>query len=470
MSSAAESFRSVNPATGETLAQYRATDPQQLSVLLSAAERASHAWPTTTVAHRAAALLRLAELFDLHLDSLAALITDEMGKPILEARAEVAKCAACCRYYASQAESLLAPVALSIDSGRASYTYRPLGILLGIMPWNYPFWQAMRFAVPALIGGNVALLKPASNVVGCAQALERLFQEAGFPAGAFTVILVPSSEIETVIADPRVRGVSLTGSERAGSAVAAIAGRYLKKTVLELGGSDPFIVCEDAHLDAAIEGAVKGRFQNAGQSCIAAKRFLIDRRVYEPFLEGYIAAVRRLVIGDPRREATTLGPLARHDFRAVLQDQVDRSIAMGAEVALAGGVVDPAALPVACAAGAYFAPIILRDVSTAMPVMREEVFGPVAAVRAVVDIEEAIAVANDSPYGLSASLWSRDLDRTQRLAARIESGALFINQSTASDPRLPFGGVKRSGYGRELAMIGPTEFLNCQTLVEKDGP
>ena len=392
-------------------------------------------------------------------EAFAALITREMGKPIVESRAEIEKCARGCEYYAEHGPAMLEPVPVSTEAAKSYVAYRPMGAILAIMPWNFPFWQVFRFAAPALMAGNVALLKHAPNVSGSACAIERLIREAGAPEGVFTAILIPDETVAAVIADERVAAVTLTGSERVGRIVAAQAGAALKKTVLELGGSDAFIVCADADVAAAVAYAVKSRFQNAGQSCIAAKRFLIDTRVYDAFTADFIAAVRALRVGDPLKDATQVGPLARRDLRDALSRQVDASIALGARV-LTGATIPGGDL----ATGQFYLPTILECEDAELPVMREETFGPVAAVLRVTDVEEAIEIANGSRYGLGGNLWTRDLDRAERIAARLHSGGVFINGMTASDPRMPFGGVKASGYGRELSAIGMHEFMNMQSV------
>jgi succinate-semialdehyde dehydrogenase/glutarate-semialdehyde dehydrogenase len=379
-----------------------------------------------------------------------------MGKTLAEAEAEVAKCALCCDYYAANAERMLADEPTASNATESYVAYQPLGVVLAVMPWNFPFWQVFRFAAPALMAGNVAVLKHATNVTRCALEIERLFAAAGFPGGAFTTVIVPGSEVAKLIDDPRIAAVTLTGSEAAGVSVATAAGRNLKKTVLELGGSDAFIVLADADLDAAARTAAKSRFQNAGQSCIAAKRFIIEAPVYDAFVERFAAAARALVVGDPMQPGTNVGPMARGDLRDELAGLVDATLAQGAQLA-AGGRNGHGT-------GYFYDPAVVVGVRPGMPLFDEETFGPAAAVIRARDPDESVTLANASKYGLGGNLWTADIDRAKRLARRLESGAVFINGMTASDPRLPFGGVKRSGYGRELSYFGIREFMNVQTV------
>lgn len=390
-------------------------------------------------------------------ERLAALITSEMGKPVTEARAEIDKCAVACDFYGRHAEAMLEPTRITATDLDALVAYRPLGVVLAIMPWNFPFWQVFRFLAPAIMAGNVGVLKHAPNTTGCALAIADLAIQAGLPEGGFTALLIEESQVEALIADSRIAAVTLTGSERAGAAVGAIAGKHLKKTVFELGGSDAFIVCRDADLKIAVPMAVRARFQNAGQSCIAAKRFLVDARVYEAFVERFTAAVRELIVGDPREDATQIGPLARRDLRDAVHRQVEQSIRLGASAACGGTPMN--------GAGFYYEPTVLTQVTPTMPVMHEEVFGPVAPVMQVRDVEEAIDIANASPYGLGASIWTRDVERGKRLASRFACGTVVVNGMVRSDPRLPFGGVKHSGHGRELGAFGMLEFMNIQSII-----
>ena len=380
----------------------------------------------------------------------------EMGKPIAEAEAEVEKCATCCDFYAEKAEGFLREETVETNATLSYVAFRPLGTVLAVMPWNFPFWQVMRFAAPALMAGNAAILKHAANVTGCAVAIEGVFREAGYPPGVFTTVIVPGREIPKLIDDRRIAAVTLTGSDEAGVSVASAAGRNLKKSVLELGGSDAFIVLGDADLDLAADWAVRSRFQNAGQSCIAAKRFIVEAPVYDGFVERCVAKARALTIGDPTDRNTKLGPLARSDLRESLVGQIQGSLARGARIATGGKTPDRK--------GYYLEPTIVADVVAGMPMFEGETFGPAAAVVKARDVDDAIALANDSDFGLGGNLWTRDLERAKRLAGDMETGGVFINGMTASDPRLPFGGVKRSGYGRELSYFGIREFTNVQTV------
>ncbi len=456
MSAAATTIETTNPATGERLATHTGHDRVATGAALDRARQTFARWRTTTFAQRAEPMRRLAAHLRAHKPAIARLATLEMGKPIAEAEAEVEKCAWNCDFYAEHAAAFLADEPAPSNATQSYVAFRPLGVVLAIMPWNFPYWQVFRFAAPALMAGNVAVLKHAANVSGCALEIERAFSAAGFPAGAFTTLLVRGGDMEAIVADPRVAAVTLTGSETAGSQVAATAGRHLKKTVLELGGSDAFVVLADADVTAAAQVATRSRFQNAGQSCIAAKRFIVEDAVHDAFVAALVGNVQQLRVGDPSDAQTQVGPLAREDLRGALDRQVRESVAMGATVAIGGTALDRP--------GFYYAPTVLTGVEPAMPVFREETFGPVAAVVRARDAGDAIALANDCEFGLGGSLWTRDLAEGRRLAGEIESGNVFINGMTASDPRLPFGGVKKSGYGRELAAFGIREFVNIQTV------
>ncbi len=448
---------SVNPATGDVLATIADHTDEELERLVSRAARATRAWRDTPLAQRTAMLRRVADLLDAERESLARLATLEMGKPIEAARQEVAKCAGACRYYADEAPAMLAAERVRRDGHEdGAVHFRPLGVLLAIMPWNFPYWQAIRAAAPALAAGNVVLLKHASNVPQCALAIERLFTTAGAHEGAFTTLLIASSLAGGLIADPRVAAITLTGSEGAGRDVGARAGRAIKPCVLELGGSDPFIVLASADVETAALTAARARCINNGQSCIAAKRFIVHTDVFDAFAERFTAHMHAMQVGDPLLDATDIGPLATATIRAEVDDQVRRTLAAGAR-ALCGGTV-PAG------PGHYYPPTVLVDVPRDSAAAREEVFGPVAPLFRVASADEALAVANDSAFGLGASVWTTDAGEARRFAAEIESGSVFINALVASDPRFPFGGVKASGVGRELAREGLRSFVNVKTV------
>ena len=450
-------IESRNPATGQLLRSFDPLDARALEARLALAAEAAQRAPER-LEDRAFWMRRLATLLDQDRDELAALMTAEMGKPVTAARLEVQKCAACCRFYAENAARLLEPTTVVTDHAASFVRYDPLGIVLAVMPWNFPLWQVFRFLCPALMAGNVGLLKHASNVPQCALAIDALVRRAGFPRGSFQTLLIEAAQVEFVLADRRVAAVTLTGSETAGRAVAAQAGWLIKKTVLELGGSDPFIVLPSADLDAAVLNAVKARTINNGQSCIAAKRFLVHAEVYDRFVARFVEGMEALRIGDPMLEDTEIGPLATPRIADDLAAQVNAAVAAGGRVLTGGGRM--------IGAGNYFEPTVIVDVPRSAPVCREETFGPLALVFRVESVEDAIALANDTPFGLGASCWTSDLDEQDLLARRIEAGSVFFNAAVASDPRLPFGGVKHSGYGRELAAHGMREFLNIKTVVK----
>lgn len=447
----------ADPATGRELATYPAQGLGEISDAIAACNRAQADWARVDVATRSAMISTLADLLRREVQEHAALISSEMGKPITEARAEVLKCAAAADYYAENTPAFLAAKPVDTGDSRSFVAYEPIGLVFAVMPWNYPYWQVIRFAAPALAAGNGALLKHASNVTGAALAISSLFKRAGFPEHLFTTLLLGDhSLVESVIADDRVAAVTLTGSERAGTSVAVSAGRALKKTVLELGGSDPFVVLDDVDVAQVVPLAVKARFGNTGQSCLCAKRFILHEAIHDEFARQATAAVKDLVIGSPGDARTQIGPLAKASFVDDIDEQVQESIAMGARL-LAGGhrLEGP---------GNYYAPTVLADVTPQMPVFRQETFGPVMALVRAVDDAHALELANDTAYGLASSVWSADEDRALRLGGAIASGALFINKVPASDPRLPFGGVKLSGYGRELSIEGIHEFTNTRTI------
>jgi len=452
----AASIETRNPATGETLKRYEQHGRAAIDAILDEAAAEAVRWRQTSFAERAERMGAAARTLRERKAELAALATREMGKPIAEAEAEVEKCATACEWFAENGEALLRDEVIASNATRSYVAFRPLGVLLAIMPWNFPFWQAFRAAVPALTAGNVVVLKHASNVTGCALAIEQVFRASGFPAASFRTLLLGGAAMEPVVLDDRVAAVTLTGSEAAGSSVGALAGRGIKKTVLELGGSDYFIVLADADLEAAAEIGVKSRYQNAGQSCIAAKRFIIEESIYDRYVALFVEKARALKVGDPMLRDTRIGPLARHDLRDDLATQVRDTVAAGGKLLLGGE-------PIA-GRGAYFAPTVVGEVQRGMRMADEETFGPAAAMFRARDVEDAVALANSSRYGLGGNLWTRDLARAEQLAGRLQSGNCFINGMTASDPRLPFGGVKKSGLGRELSVFGIREFVNVQTV------
>jgi succinate-semialdehyde dehydrogenase/glutarate-semialdehyde dehydrogenase len=450
------SFQVINPATGEMVKEIPAWDDATVEAALSQVAEATPAWANTPLTERCALMHQAAQVLRDNKDKYARLITTEMGKLINDARSEVEKCALVCDYYAEHGPAFLQDEPIASDAGKSYVAYLPLGTVLAVMPWNFPFWQVFRFAAPALVAGNTGLLKHASNVPESALAIEAVFHDAGFPPGVFRALMIRASQVQKVIEDPRVHAVTLTGSEPAGRQVAATAGANLKKSVLELGGSDAFIVLEDADLDETVKVAVTSRFLNTGQSCIAAKRFIVVDGIAEDFVARFKAVTEVLQPGDPLNEATTLAPMARTDLRDELHQQVRDSIAAGAEAVTGCEPVQ--------GAGAYYLPSILDRVEPGMRAYEEELFGPVAIVIRARDENDALRIANDSPYGLGGSIWTGDTARGERLARRMQSGATFINGLVKSDPRLPFGGVKNSGYGRELSHHGIHEFVNAKTI------
>ncbi len=450
------SIQTINPTTGEVLETFEPFNQNQINEALGQAHQAYLKWRTATFAERAKHLHSVASYLRDHKTELAQLAVLEMGKTITEAAAEVEKCAWNCDYFAENAGRFLADEKVATNATESYIAFRPLGVVLAVMPWNFPYWQVFRFAAPALMAGNTAVLKHASNVSGVALKIERIFQEAGLPQGVLRTVLVPGSETRKLIADPRIAAVTLTGSEAAGVEVAANSGHVLKKTVLELGGSDAFIVLADADLDQAAQVGITARFQNNGQSCIAAKRFIVVDAVAEAFERKFVDAASKLRVGDPLDYETQVGPVARDDLRETLDRQVRDSVKMGARVLLGGKPLEDK--------GYFYAPTIVSGVTPEMPMFREETFGPAAAVIHARNAEHAIELANDSEFGLSCNLWTRNIEQARELAARIEAGGCFVNGMTASDPRLPFGGVKHSGYGRELSSFGIQEFVNVQTV------
>jgi succinate-semialdehyde dehydrogenase/glutarate-semialdehyde dehydrogenase len=452
----ADRIRSINPTTGELLESFVETSAAEVAHILEQAERSFIDWRHRLLEERAASLRSAAGLLRAGKTAYARRMALEMGKPLAEGEAEAEKCAWVCEYYADTAADFLARKARPLNGGSAYVRFDPLGPILAIMPWNFPFWQVFRFAAPALIAGNTAILKHAPNVTRCALLIEELFREAGFPGGVFQVMILHNEAVASLIADRRVHGVTLTGSDRAGSQVAELAGRHLKKTVLELGGSDPFIVLEDADLHRAAEAAADARLINSGQSCIAAKRFVVVDAIADRFLELFLDQMRSRRLGDPLSPATQIGPQARRDLRATLHGQVEQSVRAGARLVLGGTVPE--------GPGAFYPPTVLLDVVPGMPAFEEEVFGPVAAVIRAQDEAEAIRLANASPYGLGAAVWTEDRARGEQIAGALEVGCVFVNGIVKSDPRLPFGGVKRSGYGRELSEHGLREFVNVKSV------
>jgi succinate-semialdehyde dehydrogenase / glutarate-semialdehyde dehydrogenase len=450
------SIQSIDPATGEVLETFQPTSPAEIELILAAAHTAFLEWRTVGFSARSERMREAARVLRAGKAEHARTMTLEMGKPIVQAEAEVDKCAWACEYYADHAEAFLAEQPRETDASKSYVRFDPLGPVLAVMPWNFPYWQVFRFAAPALMAGNAAILKHASNVPRCALAIEKVFGDAGFPRGLFATVLIESSAAAVLIADPRIAAVTLTGSDRAGSNVAEQAGRALKKTVLELGGSDPFIVLADADLAAASKAAAEARLVNSGQSCIAAKRFIVVEPVADRFIERFIAELKSRRVGNPLERDTQVGPQARGDLRDALHQQVEESIRRGARCLLGGEI--PAGK------GAFYPPTLLAAVDKGMPAFDEETFGPVAAVIRAKDEIDAVRLANDSAYGLGASLWTRERTRAERLATQIEAGAVFVNGVVKSDPRMPFGGIKRSGYGRELSEFGIREFVNIKSV------
>jgi len=446
----------INPATGETLKTFNPLTAAEIEQKLQLAVKAFHAEQKTSFAGRATRMRKAADILERDKEKFAHLMTLEMGKPYKAAIAEALKCAGGCRYYADNAEKFLADELIETGAKKSFIRYRPIGPILAVMPWNFPFWQVIRFAAPALMAGNVGLLKHASNVPQCALAIEKIFLEAGFPEGAFQTLLISSGQVDAILSDPRVVAATLTGSEQAGIEVGIAAAKRIKKVVLELGGSDPFIVMPSADLDAAVATAVEARVINNGQSCIAAKRFIVAEPIADKFEKKFVERMKNLRVGDPFDEKTELGPLATADAVKSLDADVQKSVQAGAKV-LTGG--HPLTIP-----GSYYAPTVLTDIPKSSPAYGEEFFGPVALMFRVRDIDEAIRLANDVRFGLGASAWTTDDRERERFINELESGMVFINKMVASDPRIPFGGVKSSGHGRELCANGIREFMNIKTV------
>jgi len=449
-------IETVNPATGESIKRFTPLTDAEIDERLAIAERTFASWRRAPIRTRAEVVARAGDLLEQRKLEYGRLMTLEMGKPLKAAIDEAAKCATACRYYAENAEKFLSDEAVDAGDVRSFIAFEPLGPVLAVMPWNFPFWQVIRFAAPALAAGNVGLLKHSSNVPQCALALEQLFVEAGAPGGAFQTLLIGSPAVQRVLEDDRVAAATLTGSEGAGRSIASIAGKAIKKTVLELGGSDPFVVMPSANLDAAIATAVTARTINNGQSCIAAKRFIVAEVIADAFTTGFVERMRSLVVGDPMDEQTNIGPLATAQICDDLDDQVQRSVAAGARLVTGGKRRE--------GAGFYYQPTVMIDATRQTPVFREETFGPLAVITPVRDLDDAIDTANDSRFGLGAAAWTTDAAEIERFARDLAAGSVFINGMVASDPRFPFGGVKKSGYGRELSEFGIREFVNVKTV------
>ncbi|MBW1683588.1 MAG: NAD-dependent succinate-semialdehyde dehydrogenase [Deltaproteobacteria bacterium] len=454
------SVESINPTTGEILKKYDEMTPEEISATIEKADRAFASWRTTSFGERAERMRVAGRIVREKTDEYARLMADEMGKPLAEGRAEAEKCAWVCEYYAENAEKFLAREEIQTEASASFVTFEPLGVILAVMPWNFPFWQVFRFAAPGLMAGNAGILKHSSNVQGCALAIEAVFREAGFPEDVFRTLVIGSRLVGHAIEHPKVRAVTLTGSTPAGRAVASKAGELLKKTVLELGGSDPYVILEDADLGPAAEACVTSRLINGGQSCIAAKRFIVPEKIRGEFEKLFVERMKARKMGNPLHEDSDVGPQARSDLRDELHRQVVESIEKGARCLLGGELPD---MP-----GAFYPPTVLTDVAKGMPAYDDELFGPVAAIIPVRDEEEAIRVANDSVFGLGAAVFTGDAARGEEIAARqLEAGCCFVNAFVRSDPRLPFGGVKESGYGRELGQYGIKEFVNIKTVYVK---
>lgn len=449
-------LQSINPATGETVHTYTELSDHDIEQKVQTAERAYGEWKKTSYAHRADLLKKAAAHLRAQKTEYAKIMAVEMGKPVTQGEGEVEKCASVCDYYADNGAEFLKDKTYETDASHSYVRYAPLGVVLAVMPWNFPFWQVFRFAAPALMVGNVGVLKHASNVQGCSVAIEEVFRAVGFPEGVFQSLLIGSSKVEALIEHSLVKAVSLTGSNSAGEKVGGAAGKNIKKAVLELGGSDPFIVLDGVDMETCATTAVQARLVNGGQSCIAAKRFIVLDHLADEFEKIYAEKMAAMIVGDPLDPQTQVGPMAREDLLIELDKQVQASIQKGATVALGGHRLDRS--------GAFYAPTLLTQVTKGMPVYDEETFGPVAAVIRVASVEEAIRVANDTVYGLGASVWSGDKDLALEVALQIEAGAVFVNGIVKSDPRMPFGGVKKSGYGRELSEAGIHEFVNVQTV------
>lgn len=449
---------SINPSTGKTIREFKLHTPQDVQAMINRAHHCFMSWRGQPMSVRAEALHKVAAVLLKNKDTYARLITEEMGKPLVQALQEVEKCASTAKYYAENGPAFLADEIVKTEYRKSYVTFQPLGIILGVMPWNFPLWQVFRFALPSILAGNVGLLKHASNTPGSALAIESVFQEAGLPEGIFQSLLIPGSRVEEVIAHPHVAAVTLTGSTPAGRAVASCAGKYLKKTVMELGGSDAYLILADADIEHAVKMCITGRLFNAGQSCVSAKRLIVVPEIKEKFEAGLLAEFKKQIVGDPLDPKTTIGPMSRADLRDELHDQVVRTIKAGAKC-LTGGEIPKGE-------GAYYPPTLLTDVKKGMPAYEEEFFGPVGIIIPAKDEEDAIAIANASQFGLGGAVFTKDIERGNKIAReRMESGSCVVNMVVRSDPRLPFGGVKESGYGRELSSFGLREFVNIKTVI-----
>ena len=449
-------LKSINPATEDLFAEFKEINLSSAEEIISKSSESQKSWSSIDIEKRSKIILDIGALLSKNKDSYADIITNEMGKPITESAAEVQKCIWLCEYYAENANNFLSDQYIESDAQKSLVAFEPLGVILGVMPWNFPFWQVFRFTIPAILAGNAVLLKHASNVQASAVAIEKIFHESDVPNDIFRTLIIGSRIVSDIIANNHVKAVSLTGSEYAGSKVGECSGKHLKKTVLELGGADPFIVLEDADLPRCIDSAVKGRMLNNGQSCIAAKRFIVHSGVYDKFILGLKESVEKLSIGNPMDAETQVGPLAREDILNEVDEQVQKSVKLGATLISGGSRIDRP--------GYFYHPTILTDITKDMPVYYDETFGPVFTIFKFDSIDQMIEIANDSDFGLGGSLWSSDRDKALSLARKIETGAVFINDFTKSDPRLPFGGIKKSGYGRELSEFGIREFVNIKTI------
>ena len=449
-------LKSINPATEELFAEFEEMNSPLTKEIISKSSESQKNWSNIDIKQRSKIISKIGDLVEASKESFAKIITSEMGKPIMESMAEVEKCAWLCDYYAQNGMEFLNDKPIDSDAQKSFVSFEPLGVILGVMPWNFPFWQVFRFAIPAILAGNAVLVKHAPNVQASAVAIEKIFHDCGIPKYVFRILMIDVDIIPEIIANKHVKAVSLTGSEYAGSKVGECAGKYLKKTVLELGGSDPFIVLDDANLSRCVEAAIRGRMLNNGQSCIAAKRFIVHKKIYDEFIINLKKAIDMLVIGDPMSDKTQVGPLAREDILNKIMTQVEKSIKLGANLITGGDRLN--------SRGFYYSPTILTDITKEMPVYYEETFGPVFTVLKFDTIDEMIQIANDSDFGLGGSVWSKDKENALSIARRIETGTVFINDVTKSDPRLPFGGIKNSGYGRELSEFGIKEFVNIKTI------